>query len=140
MDHSAEWWATNGARSLSITLGEVAAFVAVMDQGSFTAAATILHLSQPGVSARIKRLERSLGGAPLLDRSVKRATLTRQGRAFLPMARDLLATLERAVVAGAERRDEGLCFVSQHGRTLSPASRPIAPLTITSRGGELPKW
>ncbi len=43
-------------------------FVAVAEEGSFTRAAAAVHVSQPGVSAQIGRLERELGQA-LLDRS-----------------------------------------------------------------------
>ena len=79
-------------RLLSLAIGEVVAFTALVDHGGFTAAARALHLSQPGVSARIRRLERALGVA-LVDRSFRRLTLTAEGAAFLPEARRVLAGL-----------------------------------------------
>jgi DNA-binding transcriptional LysR family regulator len=50
-------------------------FVAVAEERSFTRAAERVHISQSGVSAQIRRLERDLG-APLFDRSSRTATLT----------------------------------------------------------------
>jgi DNA-binding transcriptional LysR family regulator len=50
-------------------------FVAVAEERSFTRAAERVHISQSGVSAQIRRLERDLG-APLFDRSSRAATLT----------------------------------------------------------------
>ena len=64
-------------------------FVAVADERNFTRAATKLHVSQPGVSAQIRRLERELG-QDLLDRSGRVTTLTEAGAAVLPLARAAL--------------------------------------------------
>ena len=57
-------------------------FVAVAEEANFTRAAERVHISQSGVSAQIRQLERDLG-APLIDRSGRTATLTdgRRGRA-----------------------------------------------------------
>lgn len=71
------------------SMGELAAFVVLHEAGSFTEAAQRLHLSQPGFSARIFRLERAVGQR-LVDRSVRPAVLTPAGRSFLPYAHALL--------------------------------------------------
>jgi DNA-binding transcriptional LysR family regulator len=65
-------------------------FVAVAEDANFTRAAERVHVSQSGVSAQIRQLERDLG-APLIDRSGRVATLTAAGAAALPHARATLA-------------------------------------------------
>ena len=65
-------------------------FVAVAEERNFTRAAERVHISQSGVSAQIRRLERELG-AELFDRSARTATLTAAGRAALDHARAALA-------------------------------------------------
>ncbi|MFI7278352.1 LysR family transcriptional regulator [Streptomyces sp. NPDC049879] len=65
-------------------------FVAVAEERSFTRAAERVHISQSGVSAQIRQLERALG-ADLFDRSARAATLTAAGRAALGHARAALA-------------------------------------------------
>jgi DNA-binding transcriptional LysR family regulator len=85
---------------LSVSLAEIAAFIALVEHGGFTVAARAMHLSQPGFSGRIIRLERALG-VRLVDRGVRRLTLTAEGRAFLPRARDILTSY--AAVAGESR-------------------------------------
>ncbi|MGW5487418.1 LysR family transcriptional regulator [Streptosporangium sandarakinum] len=75
-------------------------FVAVAEERSFTRAAERVHISQSGVSAQIRRLERELG-AELFDRSARVATLTVAGKAALEHARAALAA------AGAAGRAVG---------------------------------
>jgi DNA-binding transcriptional LysR family regulator len=70
-------------------------FVAVADEGNFTRAAAKLLVSQPGVSAQIRRLERELG-EDLLDRSGRSVRLTEAGAAVLPYARTALAAADGA--------------------------------------------
>ncbi|MFJ9776365.1 LysR family transcriptional regulator [Kitasatospora sp. NPDC101157] len=70
-------------------------FVTVAQHGSFTRAAELLHLSQPGVSTQIRRLERELGHQ-LLDRSGRSVRLTTVGEAVLPHARAALAAATAA--------------------------------------------
>lgn len=65
-------------------------FVAVAEEANFTRAAARVHISQSGVSAQIRALERELG-AELIDRSGATATLTTAGQAALPQARATLA-------------------------------------------------
>ncbi|WP_328313306.1 LysR family transcriptional regulator [Streptomyces sp. NBC_00442] len=64
-------------------------FVAVAEERNFTRAAERVHISQSGVSAQIRQLERELG-AELFDRSARAATLTAAGRAALDHARAAL--------------------------------------------------
>lgn len=56
-------------------------FARVAEQGSFTAAARTLGVSQPAVSQNIAELERFAGGR-LFERSRGRAVLTERGRLF----------------------------------------------------------
>ncbi|WP_326559741.1 LysR family transcriptional regulator [Micromonospora sp. NBC_01796] len=65
-------------------------FVAVAEEQSFTRAAERVHISQSGVSAQIRQLEREVG-ADLFDRSARTATLTVAGKAALEHARVALA-------------------------------------------------
>jgi DNA-binding transcriptional LysR family regulator len=76
-------------------LRHLRAFVAVAEEGTFTAAADRLVLVQSAVSAAIRSLERELG-VSLFDRTTRRVTLTDAGRALLPEA---LRTLESARLA-----------------------------------------
>jgi DNA-binding transcriptional LysR family regulator len=74
-------------------------FVAVAEEANFTRAAERVHISQSGVSAQIRQLERELG-ADLIDRSTRTATLTPAGAAALGPARaalDAAASVRQAV-------------------------------------------
>jgi DNA-binding transcriptional LysR family regulator len=65
---------------------DLAAFVAIADQGSVRKAATALGRTQPAVSQAIQRLEQAVG-FPLLNRSGYRARLTERGETFVKRAR-----------------------------------------------------
>jgi DNA-binding transcriptional LysR family regulator len=65
-------------------------FVAVADERNFTRAAERVHISQSGVSAQIRQLERELG-TELFDRSARGIALTVAGKAALEHARAALA-------------------------------------------------
>ncbi|MET9217045.1 MULTISPECIES: LysR family transcriptional regulator [unclassified Nocardia] len=69
-------------------------FVTVVDEGGFTRAAERLHLTQPGLSAQIRQLERELG-QPLLVRGTRSVTPTEVGSAVLGHARAALAAADR---------------------------------------------
>jgi DNA-binding transcriptional LysR family regulator len=79
-------------------LRQLAYFVAVAEEGSFTRAAAQVRVAQPGVSAQIRQLERELG-QPLLDRSGRAVRLTEVGAAVLPYARAALAAVAGAKAA-----------------------------------------
>lgn len=61
-------------------------FVAVAEEGGFTAAAARLHVVQSAVSAGLKALERELGTV-LVERTSRRVGLTDAGAVLLPHAR-----------------------------------------------------
>ncbi|MFI1988536.1 LysR family transcriptional regulator [Actinoplanes sp. NPDC020271] len=88
------------------TLRQFEYLVTVIDTGSFTRAAELLHVSQPALSHQIRALERATG-ATLLERSPVRPTP--MGRAMLPHARAALAAAETARLAArrAGALDEG---------------------------------
>lgn len=67
--------------------------VAVAEEANFTRAAERVHISQSGVSAQIRQLERELG-VELIDRSGRTATLTHAGRSAIAHARSALASAE----------------------------------------------
>jgi DNA-binding transcriptional LysR family regulator len=73
-------------------------FLAVVDAGSVSAAAKTLLVAQPSLSRQLQRLEADLGQR-LFDRSKKRLILSAFGRAFLPIARDLVRHAELATAS-----------------------------------------
>ncbi|MFK0288021.1 LysR family transcriptional regulator [Streptomyces sp. NPDC090499] len=70
-------------------------FVAVAEEGSFTKAAARLYVTQPGVSAQVRRLEQELG-QELLDRTGRTVRLTEVGAAVLAHARTALEGAQAA--------------------------------------------
>ena len=78
-----------------MNLGQITAFVKVVERGSFSAAARDLGVSQPAVTMQVQGLEADLG-VTLFDRSYRKVELTESGRALLPHARRVLVDLEAA--------------------------------------------
>lgn len=74
------------------------AFLTIVDQGSFSEAAEILHLTQPAISKRLAALENQLGTS-LIDRSHRQIRLTNAGSRLLPHARRILDEIHNARVA-----------------------------------------
>lgn len=87
------------------TLRQLEYLVTVVDTGSFTHAAELLHVTQPALSHQMRALETSLGG-PLLERLPRTIRLTPLGRAVLPHARAALKDADR--LRSAARRAAGL--------------------------------
>ncbi len=83
---------------MNIELRHLRYFVAVADEASFTAAAQRVHVAQQVLSAQIRQLEDAVG-TQLLNRTNKGATLTPAGAAFLTVAQETLASLDRGVAA-----------------------------------------
>lgn len=75
-----------------ITLDQFRVFAAIVDTGSFAAAARQLNRTQSAVTYAIQKLEEQTG-LPLFDRDQYRPTLTTAGKSLLPLARAVLGGL-----------------------------------------------
>ncbi|MGE0798880.1 MAG: LysR family transcriptional regulator [Lautropia sp.] len=81
---------------MNITLKQVDAFLAVARTASFSKGAKLVHLSQPALSATIRRLEEAVG-ARLFDRSTRTVSLSAVGREFQSIAADLLQNVDQSL-------------------------------------------
>src|SRR6266496_2856110 len=77
-----------------MNIRQLACFVAVVDEGSFTRAARRIGITQPSLSQHIRALEEELDGA-VLERLSRGITLTPAGRSLLPEARAAVRAVER---------------------------------------------
>src|SRR5215475_8257296 len=84
-----------------LSLDQLETFAAVVELGSFSAAARRLNLTQPAVSAQMRQLERRLG-LRLVERVGRRAQPTVAGSELLPHVRQIEDALA-AAVAMADR-------------------------------------
>ncbi|MDX2591571.1 LysR family transcriptional regulator [Streptomyces sp. WI03-4A] len=75
-------------------LAHLEAYVATVDETSFSRAADRLGIAQPLLSRRIKTLEARFGGL-LFDRSRRQVATTELGMLLLPYARDVLDRAQR---------------------------------------------
>jgi len=80
-------------------------FVAICELGSFTKAAHLFDLTQPAVSAHMRRLE-SMIGADLIEKSLSGITLTECGTEVLRYARRMLAINDQIVSGGGLQAQE----------------------------------
>jgi DNA-binding transcriptional LysR family regulator len=84
---------------------ELQVFVAVVEAGSFTAAADRLDVAKSAVSRRVSALEERLG-AQLLRRTTRRLSLTETGQSFYEHSARILADLDVAEAAVAQEHGE----------------------------------
>ncbi len=100
------------------------AFVAVVEHGSFSKAATALFITQAGLSRRLKNLETQLG-VVLIERTTRTWRLSQVGHGFLPRAQRLLSDINNAFheVRDTSRLDQaevGIACVSSVASHLLP--------------------
>jgi DNA-binding transcriptional LysR family regulator len=76
--------------------GDIRAFLQVVESGGISAAATRMSVSKSLLSARITRLERSVG-ASLLHRSSRGVRVTDAGQRFYARMSDIASRLQQAV-------------------------------------------
>lgn len=90
---------------MDIELRQLRAFVAVVDEGSFTKAAAALLTSQASVSRGVAALERAVG-APLLERTTRELSLTAAGARIIGHARRALEEVAAMARIAAESPSE----------------------------------
>ena len=123
--------------------------LAVLKEGSFTAAARKLYISQPSLSQAIKAAETSLGAA-IFDRSTDPVSLTPAGRLYVEAA-DQISSISsnlKKQVEELNREESGLLRLGisvQRGMELLPvlyprfrAQFPHVSLTLTEQGSANP--
>src|ERR1044071_1111058 len=89
-----------------IDLDLVRCFLTVVESGGFTQAATRLHITQSGITLKIKRLEEQLN-CRLFRRTTKPLELSHQGEIVLGYARRLLDLNQEMVERGTKPKKNG---------------------------------
>ncbi|ATQ76228.1 LysR family transcriptional regulator [Massilia violaceinigra] len=111
-----------------IDVEALSAFAAVIDTGSFSAAAERLGQTPSGISRAIARLESQLG-MTLMHRTTRRQDLTEEGDWLLGRARKILAELEdtEAQVSARRSQPSGLVRVNAATPALDHLVAPLVP-------------
>ncbi len=91
--------------NLNIPIELLRSFVAIQESGSFTKAADLLKLTQPAISAQVKRLQQLVGGE-VFTRTGFGVSLTEKGEVVSRYARRILAMNDQILLFG---RDQFKC-------------------------------
>ncbi len=110
-----------------LNTSHIRTFLAVVETGNYTAAARLLHMSQPAVSQHIRSLEAQLGDVHLFRRNHGRMQVTHAGEVLLGMARELIDLAERteAHIKALQGKLAGRVCI---GCTSGSGERLLAPL------------
>ncbi|HSW15582.1 MAG TPA: LysR family transcriptional regulator [Ramlibacter sp.] len=114
---------------MNITFRQVEIFLALASTLSFSAAARISHLSQPALSAAVKRLEETLG-ARLFERTTRQVSLTAVGVEFRRLAEQLAGNVEQTQLRISEYA------AGKRGRLVVAAGASIAAGFLPAVMGE----
>ena len=106
---------------MNVTLRQLRYFLALAEQGHFTRAAEVAHVTQPALSMQIRGLEEA-AGARLVERTPAGVVLTPQGRALERHARRVMAA-----VAGLE---QAMRRPGQGGRLVLGMIPTVAPYLL----------
>ena len=104
---------------INVSPGDLEAFLAVADAGSFRGAARQLGMSQPAISARVQHLEAVLG-VSLFERTTRRVTITDAGERLRQRTEPMVGELRGLV---REFKDEAQL---KRGRLTLGASPSVA--------------
>jgi DNA-binding transcriptional LysR family regulator len=89
--------------NINISTELLRTLITVVELRSFTRAAQVLNVTQPAVSAQMKRLQVLLGG-DLFDKSAPGVTLTEKGHMVVRQARNMLSINDRILEFAAAGR------------------------------------
>ncbi len=84
-------------------LPDLATFVLIIDQGSFTAAAKATGATPSAISRSVSRLERALG-SKLLHRTTRKLALSDTGKMVYEHAQEMLNAAQMAMDSGSSRQ------------------------------------
>jgi DNA-binding transcriptional LysR family regulator len=98
MDCRAGRPAQEAAMSALIDVDQLRTFIAIVETGSFTKAAEVVHKTQSAVSMQMKRLEERLG-RPIFARDGRASKLTEDGERLLDYARRIIKLNVEALAA-----------------------------------------
>jgi len=121
-----------------VTLQELKYIVAVADERHFRRAAERSFVSQPSLSASVKKLEDELG-VQIFERGAGEVLLTEAGELVVAQARRVLEEAERVKVAAKQRRDP-LAGVLRLGiiHTVAPYLLPELVVGLRTAAPEMP--
>lgn len=114
-------------------------FVVLAEIGNFSRAAEARAIAQPALSRHIRSLEEWVG-VELVDRSAHPTALTAAGRRFLPLLKELLASLQAARIKARQAHDQAaasLRFACTHVLALTFFPRWLASLEGRLRPGPI---
>ena len=94
-------------------ISDVAAFVKVVQAGSFTQAARSLEAPKSTISAKVAALEKRLG-VTLLKRTTRKLNMTAEGEAYFQACAQALAEIEAAetAIAQSQRTPQGRIVIT----------------------------
>jgi DNA-binding transcriptional LysR family regulator len=109
-----------------LNLDQLRTLLAVVESGSFSAAARKLHLSQPAVSVQIRELERRFA-VKLIERLGKRAHATPPGRDLVGAAEHIFRACDQADAVMRRYRD-GWIGRARIGTTITAQMYMLPPI------------
>lgn len=113
---------------ISYDFGDLEAFLAVKETGSFHAAAKMMNLSQSAITRRIQKLEEALG-SQLFERTTRSLKPTLAAKRLQARAEAIIADAQETTRA---MRDESVAYAYQRGAMVTLAAVPTVAGVLIS--------
>jgi DNA-binding transcriptional LysR family regulator len=124
----------------NLTLRQLEVLVAIVDRGSFAAAADHFGLAQPSISGHVRAIERHTGGAVFERTRGRRAVLTPLGRSVVAHAREMIDTatdLGNDVLSNRTTAGERVVFACQRSLANFLLAKPISAFALARPASHL---